>query len=138
MITQLNQNKVFTAYFVDVFGNPLEDLTVTVNVYTPDNTLYAEDETATALGQGRYQYMVTAPEPDFVGDWTAVFSTTEATADLKSVAAACQVIDSGSPIVTLPLTELVQAVKDLALQSATIHLGNLQLEIHGKTIDLQQ
>lgn len=68
-----------------VDGTALTGISVTCNVFDPDNTLVVSAGSATEPIPGLYRYTLAAVSHTKRGTWIFSFSTTNATADGKTV-----------------------------------------------------
>lgn len=84
MIEQISNSIKFVAFFTaSKIGKT--GLTVTVDVYNPAGALVVTAGSATAIGGGAYQYVLSSGSVTAEGEYVAVFKTSDGTVDVQHI-----------------------------------------------------
>lgn len=92
---ELGTEITFEAQFFALTGSGLPSITVTVNVTSPGGTLVVNAGSPTDRAKGVYRYILAAASNTELGEWLAVFTTTNVTADIKDIAVTHIVVPKG-------------------------------------------
>lgn len=86
MIEKLNTAVRFRAFFTSIKQGKA-GLLVTVDVYRPDDALIVSGLAAIEIGQGLYSYTLPGASVTLIGEYVAIFKTSDATVDVQTIPA---------------------------------------------------